>query len=85
MIDVIKSPDRSNYQEREMDIDWITTRDAAVILNVTSTQGVWNVIERARRYHQLTVRLRNIGSDKKPRYMLAKDDVETVAKAMGKL
>lgn len=65
--------------------DWITVRQAFPILKVTTTQGVWNVITRAERQHELTVQKRNIGTDVKPRYLLLKTDVEIVAKAMGKL
>jgi hypothetical protein len=72
--------------ERAMAEDnWITVREAQPLLKVTTTQGVWNVITRAERQHGVTVSRRNIGTDEKPRYLLDRADVETVAKVMGKL
>jgi uncharacterized protein (DUF1697 family) len=71
---------------REMaETEWITVREAQPLLKVTTTQGVWNVIERAQRQHGVTVKRRNIGTDEMARYLLDKSDVENVARVMGKL
>lgn len=70
----------------EAENEYVPTREAKTILKVTSTQGVWNVIERAKRKHKdLMVRTRNIGTEEKPRYLINRNDLIKVAELMGKL
>lgn len=58
-------------------VTWIRTSEAAVILNVKSTQGVLFLI---RPDGNWIVRNWNAGTESMPRYYVAKEDIEALAK-----
>jgi len=64
------------HEQRE----WISTAQAAAILGVKSTQGVLNIVRGESKPYNWIVRYWNAGTEDMPRYMLAKEDIETLAK-----
>jgi hypothetical protein len=61
-------------------IEWIRTSEAAAILNVKSTEGVLIIVRGKNRNNpKWVVRYMNVGTDDKPRFMLAKEDIELIA------
>lgn len=62
-------------ENEQSTVTWIRTAEAAKMLGVKSTQGVLFIV---RPDDKWLVRYLNVGTDAKPRYMLAKEDVQRI-------
>lgn len=60
--------------------DWISTVQAAEILDVKSTQGVLNIVRGEKKPFKWIVRYWNAGTEDMPRYMVSREDIEALAK-----